>query len=160
MRLLEGGCDVLQQVGIGTGQSGCPGDQNIVMAGAGIKGEECLRRSPEAAFGAVAGHGIADFAAGGEPYPIGAGLFGRAEFQRHGGADFADTALGAQKLRAFLEANQRDGLGGQREIRPRAFYGHGRGGGPEFCDRPPWPYARGIRGGVCGRVCWADMGAS
>jgi hypothetical protein len=76
------------------------------MAGASQKGQQLRRSGAQAAFGAVADYGIADFFAGGEPHAqmrrrkFGGG----AGFQGYGAFDPADPACRAQEIGTLFQA--------------------------------------------------------
>ncbi len=90
------------------GQRGRPRDQNIVVALQPIKGKDCPGGRAQSPLGAVAGHGVADFLAGGksEPCGPGTGLRGGAGFQRQAAPDTADAAGSTQEISAFFQAAQ------------------------------------------------------
>ena len=66
VRRFQGRGDVGQKGRKGPRHGGAARDQNIVMARASQKGQHLRRSGAQAALGAVAGHRIADLAAGGE----------------------------------------------------------------------------------------------
>jgi len=139
-----------------------PCDQNIVMPVPAMKGKKGRSGCPQPPFCAIAGHRIADFAAGREAdaQMAGNGHGCRAEFQCQAYRRAAYSACGAEKIRAVFEAVQNGHARPAGRLRPKASCGHARGGAPAPCVRRPWPCANGIHDGACGRVCSVDTGAS
>jgi len=116
MGRLEGARQIAEQIVENPRQRGCSRDQNIVMPPTAMKGQQGRSRCPQTPLGAVARHGIADFAASGEadPDPVRlCGIFGcLAQFQGQSGRRAADSTSGAQEIGADFQAIYGKPLGG------------------------------------------------
>ena len=106
VRRLQGRGDIRQKGRKRARHGGAAGDQNIVMAGASQKGQQLRRSGAQAAFGAIADHGITDLFAGCETYAQMRGRkFGSgAGFQGDGAFHPADATRRAQEIGTLFQA--------------------------------------------------------
>lgn len=158
----EGARKIVEQIGEISCHRRRPRDQNIVMPIAAMKGKNSRSGGPKPPFRPVAGHRVANLAAGGEADADMAGnsLRCRAKFQSQAGCRTADSPRGAQEIWTIFKAVHDGHLGPVKRVRRRVSCGHARGDAPAPCVRQPWPCANGIHDAACGRFCSADRGAS
>ena len=104
---------VIEQIGKISRQRCRPRDQNIVMPSTAMKGKHRRSGGPKPPFCPVAGHRIADLAAGGKSHAdmTQNGLWRRAKFQGQAGRRTADAPRGAQEIGAVFRRSM-TGIGG------------------------------------------------
>ena len=153
---------IVEQTGEVSRQRRRPRDQNIVMPLPAMKRKNSRGGGPKPSFRPVAGHCIADLAAGGETDPdMAANRRGRgAKFHGQACGRAPDTPRGAQEIWTIFKAVHDGHARPAARVRRRVFCGHAHGGAPAPCVRRPWPCANGSHGAACGQSCSADRDAS